>query len=155
MQGKLTVKWTLCWLTGHEFDTRVSVWVVFPVLFNSLNIFIFPFADNACQNKCVPHSQWWLCKGLFEGEFSFYCMGFNECSSRQFLTSLALVLLWYTCLWALQNYFLRLFLVFSKVGAVVEAKTPEGVMEGVITKLTDASVYTVGKHQWFFFLSVV
>lgn len=36
---------------------------------------------------------------------------------------------------------------FSKVGAVVEAKTPEGVMEGVITKLTDASVYTVGKHQ--------
>lgn len=38
-----------------------------------------------------------------------------------------------------------------KVGAVVEAKTPDGqFMEGVITKLTDASVYTVGKHEWIF-----
>lgn len=39
------------------------------------------------------------------------------------------------------------------MGAVVEAKTPDGqFMEGVITKLTDASVYTVGKHDWIFSL---
>lgn len=45
----------------------------------------------------------------------------------------------------------KLFLCFSlKVGAVVEAKNPDGqFMEGVITKLTDASVYTVGKHSFF------
>ena len=36
-----------------------------------------------------------------------------------------------------------------KVGAVVEAKNPDGqFMEGVITKLTDASVYTVGKNSF-------
>jgi len=41
-------------------------------------------------------------------------------------------------------------LFFSlKVGAVVEAKNPDGqFMEGVITKLTDASVYTVGKNSF-------
>lgn len=37
-----------------------------------------------------------------------------------------------------------------KVGAVVEAKNPDGqYMEGMITKLTDASIYTVGKEAFF------
>ena len=44
----------------------------------------------------------------------------------------------------------KMSLFFSlKVGAVVEAKNPDGqFMEGVITKLTDASVYTVGKNSF-------
>jgi len=42
------------------------------------------------------------------------------------------------------------FLFSLKVGAVVEAKNPDGqFMEGVINKLTDASVYTVGKNSIF------
>lgn len=42
------------------------------------------------------------------------------------------------------------------MGATVEAKNPDGqFMEGVITKLTDASVYTVGKHSLFFLSEVM
>jgi len=41
------------------------------------------------------------------------------------------------------------------VGATVEAKTPDGqFMEGIITKLTDASVYTVGKFWALSFVGV-
>lgn len=150
------MKWTLCWLTRHEFDTRVSVWVVFPVLFNSLNRFSFfllqiTFAKTntsfTVNDDCV--------KGSLKVNFLFIVWAsmnvipldnllprFPSCCFDTLVFEHFKIIFW--------GY----FLVFSKVGAVVEAKTPDGVMEGVITKLTDASVYTVGKHQWFF-LSVV